>query len=423
MLIHRPRVTRTDHEVRLEAAVDVDAPGVERPPTLWFALPARHERHVTDRADGFAAALLPLAMALGEPMRVEGALSYRLAAGMREYQRIQSAWKPELFREVEIECAGLEAAVRAGGPRGVGLAFSGGVDSFYTLRGHLEENEPYAPFRVTHCVMINGFDEDGDLEDTGSFAAIQRVYEPMMAAHGVEVLTVRTNLLRVLGRPVRAQSFAAFLTAPALLLGGLVARYYVSSGCKFTTMGLYPDGSHVILDHLLATETMETSHEDANVTRLEKILALSRWPDTYARLRVCFGATGVQPGQDAIANCCACEKCVRTMVSLDLAGALRNYSCFPRPLTRRAVRSMSYADGRGRLFMPEIIELADRLGRKAVATDLRLANLLNLTTRRVVRAATRANSRLEKRSTAYASVAARPKRLLKRWGLGRGWLY
>ncbi len=423
MIVDEPRMTTTTDEVRVEAAVDLERGGAGRPPSLWFVFPRAYEEYVTDRADAFAVALLPLAMSLGERLRVRGTLSYRLAAGMREYQRIQSAWKPDLFRQVALECDGLSSARASEVAGAVGTSFSGGVDSFHTLRAHLPENEPYPPFRVSHCLMVNGFDDDSDLENTGRFQSIARLYEPMMAVHGLELVIARTNLLEFLGRRIRAQAFAAFLTAPALTLGKLFSRFYVSSGCKVTTLGLYPDGSHLMLDHLVSTETMETSHEDAHLTRLEKTVAISRWEETYGRLRVCFRATGVQPGAVAVANCCECEKCLRTMVTLELAGALQNYACFPKALTREAIRGIDFADSRRTLFAPEIIEYAARVGRREIARDLRWALLKSATWRSAVRSVAGASARLERRSRAYAAAASPPKKWLKRAGFGRGWLH
>ena len=176
--------------------------------------------------------------------------------------------------------------------------------------------------------MINGFDPDADLANTGSFLRMQSLYEPMMRRLGLELVVVRTNLLQFLGLAIQKQAFAAFVTAPALVLGRLFSRYYVPSSYKFTLLGGFPDGSHPMFDHLLATETMETIHDGGHLTRVAKTVAISQWPETYDLLRVCFKATGVQPDRDAIANCCACEKCLRTMMTLDVAGALDNYRCF-----------------------------------------------------------------------------------------------
>ena len=93
MIVGEPRLTTTDTEVRVEADCSFGPSRGGLPPSLWFAFPRAYERFVAESSDAFAAALLPLAMSLGEPLVVEGTVSSRLAAGMREYQRIQSVWK------------------------------------------------------------------------------------------------------------------------------------------------------------------------------------------------------------------------------------------------------------------------------------------------------------------------------------------
>lgn len=422
MIIDKPHIKVDGYEVTVEATVALETAGSACPPALYFAFPRVYADLVSDRADAFAAALLPVAMRRGERLRLRGELSCRLAHGMRDWQRIQAAWKPQYFSEVDVQCDRVSGRDPGEATGAVGSAFSGGVDSFHTLWTHLAANERHRPYTITHCLTINGFDGDSDL-DGGGFGAVQGVYEPMMAELGVSLVVARTNLRQFTGAIVQKQSFAAFVTAPALALGRLFSRYYVPSSYKFTLLGLFPDGSHPMLDHLLSTESMETIHDGAHLTRVDKTLAISRWPATFDRLRVCFGATGVQPGTNAIANCCTCEKCVRTMVTLDLAGALASYACFPKPLERRNIWNSDYRWPGSRIFADEIIEHANRVGRSDVVRDMRRAIFNSVSLHPRVGRIVRASFSVEKRSKAYAALVAPPKRLLKRLGWGRGWLY
>ena len=423
MIIHEPQLKQTGQETSVEAAVEVERPDAPYPATLWFTFPQNVGGFVTTRADGFAAALLPLAMRLGERLTVHGDLSYRLAHGIRDYQRLQSTWKPDFFTAVEVQPDELRSRDRGEATGAVGTAFSGGVDSFHTLWCHLERNEPYAPYRISHCLMINGFDPDADLENSGRFLKMQRLYEAMVRRHGLELVVVRTNLLQFLGLAIQKQAFAAFVTAPALVLGRLFSRYYVPSSYKFTLINGFYDGSHPMFDHLLATETMETIHDSGHLTRVEKTIAISQWPETYDLLRVCVKQTGIQPGRDAIANCCACEKCLRTMMALDVAGALQNYRSFPQPLTGNNIRRTDYGYPGTRVFAEEIVEYARRERRSDIVRNVRFAIFNSAVYRARIRALMLASYRLEQRSPRWAAIVRRPKRLVQRTGLGRGWLY
>ncbi len=423
MIIHEPQLKESGNETTVEAVVEMQRPDAAYPATLWFTFPQTVSKFVTNQADGFAVALLPLAMRLGERLTIHGDLSYRLAHGMREYQRFQSTWKPDMFTAVELQCDELRSRDPGESMGAVGTAFSGGVDSFYTLWTHLAPNEPYVPYQISHCLMINGFDPDADLANTGSFLRIQRLYEPMMRRLGLELVVARTNLLQFLGLSIQKQAFAAFVTAPALVLGGLFSRYYVPSSYKFTLLGRFPDGSHPMFDHLLGTETMEIIHDGGHLTRVAKTVEISRWPETFDLLRVCFKATGVQEQRDAIANCCTCEKCLRTMMTLDIAGALENYRCFANPLRGSNIRATDYGYPGTRVFAQEILEYAKQEGRKDIVRNLRRAIFHSVLYKSPVRAAVLASYQLEQRNRRWAAIVRRPKRLIQRTGLGRGWLY
>jgi hypothetical protein len=179
MRVSRPVVSEDDGEIRVSARVEIETPcSCDFPAELWFSFPSSYRDYVTDRADGFLAALLPLAMALGEPIEIGGVLSPRLLRGMDDYQRVQSLWQSKRFEVVEIvsdELGELRADEVAGG---VGCAFSGGVDSFHTLYRHLPENEPIESYQLTHCLIINGFGGDLDIDDGEAFRRIVAAPDP-----------------------------------------------------------------------------------------------------------------------------------------------------------------------------------------------------------------------------------------------------
>jgi hypothetical protein len=423
LIVHEPQLRESPSEVTVEAAVELQDSTGGYPPTLWFTFPRPVGPFVTTRADGFAVALLPLAMSLGESLTVHGDLSYRLVHGMREYQRFQAAWKPDTFTAVEVRADGVYRRDPGEATPAVGTAFSGGVDSFHTVWTHLPGNEPYAPYRISHCLMINGFDPDADLANSGSFLKIERLYAPMMERLDLQMIVARTNLLQFLGLALQKQSFAAFVTAPALVLGRLFSRYYVPSSYMFSHLSRFPDGSHPMFDHLLGTETMETIHDGGTLTRVAKTVAISRWPETFDLLRVCFKTTGPQPAREAIANCCECEKCLRTMMTLDIAGALKDYRCFAKPLTGSQIRRADYTYPGTRVFAEEIIDFAKQEGRKDIVRNLRHAVAHSVVYRSRVRALMLASYALEQRNRRWAALVRRPKRFVQRLGLGRGWLY
>jgi len=423
MIIHKPVIREENREISISAKIEIRNTDKACPPELWFKFPSRYKEYVTDRADGFAVALLPLAMYLGEDLEIRGEVSSRLAFGMREYLRIQSQWKPDFFKMIEIQYDRLAASDASAPLSGVGCAFSGGIDSYHTLWSHLPQNESFSKYRITHALMINGFEIDMDLDNNEDFQNKQNIYEPIMKKNGLEFLVSRTNHMLFAGFEVHKQSFAAFITASALVLGRLFFRFYIPSSYKFTSLELHPDGSHLMLDHLLGTETMQTVHDNPHLTRVEKAAALVQWPDTYHSLRVCFQGTAVNKETNTIVNCCRCEKCVRTMTTLQILGVLPKYTSFPKPFKRRDIRNYKLVHKGRPIFTHEMIDYAVQTGRRDIAFDLRCARLKSRILWRPLHDLAVLSFRLERRFKCYAWLIGFVKAFLKKYQWGRGWLY
>jgi hypothetical protein len=90
---------------------------------------------------------------------------------------------------------------------------------------------------------------------------------------------------------------------------------------------LIPAGSHPVVDPLWSTESFTVVHDGAEATRVEKITDWVAASDVALRhLRVCW------ENRNGDYNCGECEKCIRTMVTLELAGVLGKCDVFARPL-------------------------------------------------------------------------------------------
>jgi len=371
MKIYQPEVTEEGDEIRISARVETRTCQVALPDSLWFSFPRNFCTHVTGDVNGFAVALLPLAMTLGEDLYMEGVLSPRLLRGMEEYQRIQCAWKPSPFVPVSLEPQILQPTAADSTGAGVGCSFSGGVDSAYSLWRHLPENERNPSYRISHCLMINGFGCDSDLDNSGSFSRIAQSTQPMMDRLGTQLIVCRTNYMAFSDPKILKQSFAAMVTSPALVLGGLFSTFFVPSSYRFDDF--FRDGSHLMLDHLIATETMETIHESSHLKRTDKTRAISQWSETYSTLRVCFNKTEYNEETKSVQNCCRCEKCIRTIKTLELYGKLDKYKTFPRKPGHLNVWLCHYDFKGARIFAKEIISEAFKARRFDILIDYCIA--------------------------------------------------
>jgi len=384
MVICTPEITESGDMICVSACIEIQTTGRTFPDTLWFKFPKSYTDYITDRTDCFAASLLPLAMRYGENLEIHGPLSPRLVHGMQEYQRIQHLWKPNEFKLIEINYTNLKMANVMKVAGGVGCAFSGGVDSFYTLWSHLPQHEKNLGYRISHCLMINGFDVNSIPEDEETFSnQTRQLYEPMMSKLGLQLLVSHTNIWQFMDRGKWQEymyTFGSILSASALALGHLFSRFYIASSFQYTQ--LFPWGSHPLLDSLLSTEATEIIHDGAHLKRIEKIVVLSKWPETYSRLRTCLFDKSFITKTASLENCCRCERCIQMMSVLDMLGVLDKYTVFPKPLERKCIRRVRFFDipekGKNRfLYAQETIDFARKMGRRDVVFDLGYAIFRN----------------------------------------------
>jgi len=280
---------------------------------------------------------------------------------------------------IEIDYGTLAGMAPSQVPNGVATAFSGGVDSFFTLNSHVL-HERIQNYRISHCLMINGFDfNNDDIEDCTRFNRITQVYRPLLRELDVELLVTHTNItpfyapsLRVWN--VHGNAHAAFLSASALVLGGLLRCLFIPSGRPYSQ--LIPYGSHPMLDNLLSTETMESRHDGAQSSRFQKETVLAQWPEVYPRLRVCNRRTEFHSKTGTLKNCCRCEKCMRTMVGLELVGALNHFTSFPEGLNRKYLWRIQMSTELGKNWIG-LSWQALKKGRPGLTLDIFVALILS----------------------------------------------
>ncbi|HUO84828.1 MAG TPA: hypothetical protein VM534_06900 [Thermoanaerobaculia bacterium] len=192
---------------------------------------------------------------------------------------------------------------------------------------------------------------------------------------GIEIIVMRNNL-----RPLRLaglakgriyNSFGSSLITSAHVLGKRLGVFYVPGAGAYRE--LIPDGAHPLTDPLFSTETTRIIHDGAEATRAEKAIALAEWPETFDRLRVCFNRKwqNVDTAGAKVVNCCRCEKCLRTMITLEICSALSRYSTFPYPLERSRIRRSVLRTDMTCHFAEQNLRLARERGRGEIARDLR----------------------------------------------------
>jgi len=387
MIVHKPKIEKKGDKVRVSAYIEVETKK-EYSDTLWYEFDEEYEKYISKDSNGFVTAMLFLAMYLGEDMEVKGRMSPKLAYGLKEFQGFFNFWHPKDFKIIKITCDGFE--IEKSTPEGVMCTFSGGVDSFYTLYQHLPENEDSPQHQLTHCLLLDGFAIPRTDELNYSYTLIRESYEKLTRKLGIKLVFVATNLADFYqGKISPVQIDGPVLASAPLILGGLISTFHIASCLTYSQV--LPRGSNAITNSLLSTEKLTVTIHGSDKSRVDKTVAIANWPETYDKLRVCWEDTGVK-------NCCRCEKCVRTMITLKAVGVLSRYKTFPLPLKRARVRNWPLYEKHNFWFAKEIIEYAKTEGRDKLVFDVRYAMVRSRVIKRIFWAPSAA---LKKKSKTY----------------------
>ena len=104
-----------------------------RPEIYWFEVPEKYAEFLSKSGNPWLVCLLPLAVTLGEPLRISEPVDSQLLENAQELMRIWKCWYPHLHLipiEAEVEIKRHES------PERTAAFFSGGVDSFFTVLWH-----------------------------------------------------------------------------------------------------------------------------------------------------------------------------------------------------------------------------------------------------------------------------------------------
>jgi hypothetical protein len=293
-------------------------------------------------------------------MRWGGSLNVRAAVSRRlldNVDRIQRAFLGETDRFHHVEVAAPAAASAKTGPGdGVACFFTGGVDSFYSVLSHRDE--------ITHLVYVHGYDIP--LGETRLRGRVSQGLQSAARELGLPLIEVESDVRMFSDRRIdwTAEYHGAALASIALFLAPRFRKVYIAS--SFAPASMQSWGSMPPTDPLWSTEDLEVVH-DLEVLRQQKINFLAGSPIALRWLRPCWEYLS------GAYNCGRCEKCLRTMVALRLAGALDACRVFDRPLDLKAVARIPITSSASRIFLQENIDAADHAHDEELALALRKA--------------------------------------------------
>jgi hypothetical protein len=262
-------------------------------------------------------------MARRAPLSVHGPVSSTLIASLPRAQSLLESWNVGL-RRVPVDAEPDPSAV-VERTSGVGCFFSGGVDSFYTALKHLDE--------ITGLIFVHGFDIS--MDRAARREEVAAGVRQAAQALGKQLVEVETDVRPFLTRHVRWRySHGAAMASVALALSPTFGKVFIPAS-HTVAEGPPPYGSHPALDPLWGTERLEIVYDGLEASRLDKVAAIKDDPTAMRWLRVCQNRTW-----EGGYNCGSCEKCVRALIYLSMAGAVERCSAFPSRLDPAVVASV-----------------------------------------------------------------------------------
>lgn len=307
-----PRRELTGDAIRVTCEVSGRSP-------LWFSVEERFAELVSDRADYVLVGLLMPAMKEARDLHIGGtvtdSLLHQANADLQRLLRME-------YRSLHPIRVTADAEAKPGArPAGVATGFSGGVDSLATLAEYLWSEDVPESLRVTHLLNNNvgAHGSDGH----ALWQVRRRPLERAAADFGVPFVAVGSNLDVHYPRIGFMESVTMRNAAVPHLLGAGIGHLHVASALSFPDVGIDSTQSIANIDPLLvpllSTAAVTVSSAGSGLTRVEKTLALIGRPEART-LDVCVDGN---PARER--NCSRCSKCMRTMLTFEIAGHLHGF--------------------------------------------------------------------------------------------------
>ncbi len=290
--------------------------------TLWFSIDSKYEDYLClHRADAFVMALLIPATTYNYDIKCDDPISARLKYFLINQLIPNLAEHAEFNHNITIESDITTVPYKNKGAVGVG--FSGGSDSLYTIMNHTKKDCEYP---LTHIAVFNGvsfekFKENASKIYLENCKAAQRFADEL----NLKLVTLDTNFYETLNWKFTNEISTYRNISCALALQGLFNSYLISSfhsnlksfriiryGCAFYDLLTISSTS---------TESLNIYLSGGNADKVEKISELSNWEPSYKYLHSC-----VSPKEPGKKNCGICKKCKDAQIILYALGKLDNYN-------------------------------------------------------------------------------------------------
>lgn len=333
--INQPYIYSTGEKARLESRIYDDV--VNKEFKIWYEVDHEYEKYLcTEVSDAFLEVCLQRAVYEEQDIHIQGNVSPML---LHNTIGVHIPFLATMFQKKEITVTSDRSQEIRFSGTAVGTGCSLGVDSLSTIYQHIS-SDCVPAYRLTHLTLFNTY-HFGNMSQERQNIALEesRIKSQVFADEmGLPLVVVNTNLIDLVNDlPITNLQLVGYFTIScSLALQKLFSKYLFASNysAEYTEMD-YEDFEHAenIWGPLLGNENVEIIISDAFMKRTEKTRLISENPLTRKYLDVCwatFFANEKTSGSWYLEgrkhrNCGWCEKCRRTLITLDVLGKLSEY--------------------------------------------------------------------------------------------------
>jgi hypothetical protein len=362
MRIENIRSEKKEAKARITATVtweDSDRPTRE----IYFETDEGFAQDLSCNPHSFLVGCIMPAMRHGEErIAIDETICPEVRNGLETAMGWICEWYGPPRKPVRIEAKpGVRPPLPRTGER-AGSFLSGGLDSLAILRANRLDFPLDHPRSIKDCLVVYGFDIGGLAAGSGQdFETFERAMATLPAVAEdaqVTLIPVFTNV-RHLEDDVYFWMYEFHAAALASVAHAFARRLTCMS--ISSTIGIEKQhawGSHPVLDPNYSSTDLQVRHEGVRLSRLDKAKLVAGWDVAVQNLRVCWTNP---PG---MLNCGKCEKCVRTMTELLIAGKLSHTRAFPADdvsseMIESVTSAAKYIDAQWR----DLIEPLTQMGR------------------------------------------------------------
>ena len=313
IIIDKPYIEKNDNKARLICSISED----DELRKIYVEVDKKYEKYLCyERSDAFLIVLFYYAMRTKQNIICKGLITEDLYYQITEYLiPIFEKCSHNTLKRIKIKAT---LAPNIDHDNGVGTSVTCGVDSFYSIYNNLKQNK--YNHKLTHLMIMNLADS---YKKRGNYKIISKELQDKAKKVAddlnLPLIILYSNMREIFPIPPMHSLNRLF---GVYSLQKLFSIYYFSSSYPIWTFNL-EDVSLIssarydlLICKELSTKNISIYSEGAQLTRTEKIKAISKYDIVRNTLHVCINDSK---------NCCKCSKCIRTMACLDSLGVLDKY--------------------------------------------------------------------------------------------------